>query len=227
MKTVVISLGGSIIVPGEIDTRLVKNFIKLISAQTRKGHNFFIITGGGATARQYQKALREIANASADDLDWIGIAGTRINAKLLALSFGNIARQQIITDPTKRVGGLKKVNLVSGWKPGRSTDDDAVRIAKLYGARTIINLSNIDYVYSADPRKDKNARKFERMTWTQYLKQFGSKWKPGGNYPFDPVAAELAKNSRIKVIVLNGHKLENLKNYFAGRKFRGTIISPA
>lgn len=222
--TYVISLGGSILVPDEIDVKFLKRFIRLIVSETRTGHRFFIITGGGAECRKYQKALRVLIKASAFDLDWLGIATTRLNAEFLAYAFGKHARRQIITDPTKRASGLKKINLVSGWKPGRSTDDDAVRIARLYGAKTVINLSNIDYVYTADPSKNKNVKKIERMSWAEYIKQFGRKWNPGGNYPFDPVAAKLAKSSGIKVVVMNGRKLENLQNIFANKPFSGTII---
>ncbi|MBI4050015.1 MAG: UMP kinase [Candidatus Doudnabacteria bacterium] len=204
--TYVISLGGSIIVPDEIDVVFLRRFIRRISSEIRRGHRLFIVTGGGATCRKYQSALKEISKSTSENLDWLGIETTKLNAHLMRLAFGN------------------KVNISGGDKPGRSTDYEAVRMAKRHGAKTVINLSNIDYVYSADPKKNKSAKKFEQLTWTQYLKQFGRKWKPGANYPFDPVAAALAKKYKITAVIMNGRKLENLKNLFANKPFRGTII---
>lgn len=220
----VISLGGSIIVPDEIDTRFVKKFTTLILREVKKGHKFFVVTGGGATARKYIKALRVFRRVPDRDLDWIGISATKMNAQLLLSAFGPAARKKLIVDPSHRFGDLKKINLVSGWKPGWSTDYVATRIAQTYGLKMILNLSNIDYVYTADPRRDKHAKKILQMTWTRFRKQFGSTWDPGANVPFDPVAAKLAQRLGLRVILLNGKKFKNLENLFRARRFKGTII---
>lgn len=220
----VISLGGSIIVPDEIDTSFVKSFVNLIAGEVKKGHTFFIVTGGGSTARKYIKALRDFGRIPNDDLDWLGISATKMNAQLTLSAFRGQARKHIITDPSDKKTDLKKINLVSGWRPGWSTDYVAVRIAQTYGIKTVLNLSNIDYVYDRDPRKYKNARRFVHMTWAEFRKQFGSKWDPGANVPYDPVGVKLAQKLGITVVVLNGQKLGNVKKYFAGRKFQGTVI---
>jgi uridylate kinase len=108
--------------------------------------------------------------------------------------------------------------------PGRSTDDDAVRLAHIYGAKTVINLSNIDYVYTKDPRKFKDAKKIESISWEDFRKIVGNKWDPGKNAPFDPTAAKTAEKNRMKVIIANGKNLKNLKDILGNKKFRGTTI---
>lgn len=222
----VISLGGSLIVPEEIDTSFVKRFVKSVEIEAAKGHRFFIVTGGGSTARKYIRALKKIGKSvPAEDLDWLGIAATKMNAQLLLSLFGKKARRHLITDPSERKTDLKKINLVSGWKPGWSTDYVAVRIAQTYGVKTVINLSNIDYVYDFDPRTNRKAKKIELMTWAQFLRQFGTKWDPGANFPFDPVAAKLAKKHGIKAVVMNGGSLKNLQQYLKNRRFLGTTIA--
>src|SRR3989344_8222709 len=158
-KLFVLSLGGSLIVPEEIDVNFLKNFRKLIFGQIRKGHRFIISTGGGKPCRKYQKALETTSKASNKDLDWMGIYTTWTNAQLIRLAFGSLAHSKIITDPNKKTAFKEKILLAGGWMPGRSTDDDAVRLAKIYGANTIINLSNIDFVYTKDPKKFKTAKK--------------------------------------------------------------------
>lgn len=221
----VISLGGSIIVPREINLKFIKKFTKLISRLAKKGHIFFIVTGGGSTARSYQVTARKLSKKVSDfDLDWMGISATKLNAQLLNSAFGKLARKGIINDPREAMKTLRKVNVVSGWKPGWSTDYVAVRIAQTYKVKTVMNFSNVDYVYEADPKLHKKAKKFKKLSWRQYLKKFGTAWDPGANVPFDPVGAKLAHKLGIKVIVMNGLNLRNFRNFLSQKSFRGTVI---
>lgn len=205
-----ISLGGSIINPGNIDTGFLREFKLSIMRRVKRGDRFFIVTGGGQVARDYQQAIRGLGRVTAADLDWIGIAATKLNAELLRVLFG-------------RLSG-KKIFVFSGTKPGWSTDYIAVRVAKTNKVKRVINLSDVDFVYTADPKKNKTARPMKQMTWQEFLRQFGSKRQPGGHYPFDPVAAAYAKRNKIAVVILNGRKLKNFESYLSGRPFRGTEI---
>ncbi len=223
-KLFVISLGGSLINPGEVDVKFLKDFRRLILAKVKKGNRFILITGGGALCRHYQQALSKIARPSATDLDWLGIYTTRLNAQLIRLMFNKLTHASIVEDPNKTLRFNEKVLVGGGWTPGRSTDDDAVRLAKIYGAKVIINLSNIDYVYTKDPKKFKNAKKIENISWNNYLKLIGKTWRPGANLPFDPTAAKFAKQNKLKVIIANGKNLRNLKNILSEKKNIGTII---
>jgi uridylate kinase len=224
-KLFVISLGGSLINPGQVDAEFLKKFRKLIIAQTKKGSRFILIAGGGALCRHYQIALRGIVKPSNNILDWMGIYTTRVNARLVQLMFGNLACEDIVKNPTKKIVFNKKVLVASGWKPGRSTDFVAVTLGRVYGSSTVINLSNIDYVYTKDPRKFKDAKKIENISWTDFRKIVGNKWDPGKNAPFDPTAARQAQKNRLRVIIANGKNLENLKNILEEKKFIGTVIN--
>ena len=62
------------------------------------------------------------------------------------------------------------------------------------------------------------------MNWQEFRKLVGSKWDPGANVPFDPVAAKWAEKIEAEVSVLNGINLANVKKCIRGEKFRGTII---
>lgn len=220
----IISLGGSLINPGRVNTGFLKNFRRLILGEVKKGNRFILITGGGKPARDYLKALKSLGNRSGGDLDWMGIFGTRFNAQLVRLMFGRFAHPKIVEDPNKKVLFKEKILVAGGWMPGRSTDDDAVRLANIYGSKTVINLSNIDYVYNKDPREFKTAKKIESISWVNFRKIVGNEWDPGKNSPFDPTAAKLAQSIGLKVIIANGKNLNNLKNILAGKKFKGTTI---
>ncbi len=224
MPNYIISVGGSLVAPDAVDIGFVKKLAKFISVLAGRGNNFFIVTGGGHLARKYQAAARQIGKISNADLDWLGIAATKANAELLRTAFGKSAHQFIASNPTKKIKSAQKIIIFSGWKPGASTDYDAVKIAETYGIKTVINLSNIDYVYDSDPRKNKKAKKVTKMTWKQFKKLFGSVWNPGANIPFDPVAARSAEKLGLQVVILNGRNLKNFQNFLIGKKFRGTII---
>jgi uridylate kinase len=221
---VVISLGGSTIVPEEIDIDFLKEFRKLILKYVKKGMTFVLISGGGRSARHYQHAASKIARLNAEDLDWIGVHSTRLNAQLLRTIFRDIAYQRVIKDPTKPIETKKKIIIAAGWKPGFSTDYDAVLLAKNLGVDTVVNMSNVPYVYDKNPKKFKNAKPLKELSWVDYIKMVGMEWRPGRNVPFDPIASTEAHKSEIKVIVM-GNDLKNFENFLLGRKFEGTVIS--
>jgi len=222
LKTpIIISLGGSLVIPGEIDVKFLTEFKKLILKHVALGETFILIVGGGVTARKYITALKSLSKTSNDDLDWMGIEATRLNAKLVQISFGKKAHTEIVTDPNKKLNFNESILISGGWKPGRSTDDCAVRLAKTYGAKVIINLSNIDYVYDKDPKKYKDAKKIESISWKDFRKITGNKWVPGKNLPFDPTAAKTAQENKVKVIIAN---FKNLNNILNGRPFKGTVV---
>jgi uridylate kinase len=223
-KIFVISLGGSLLVPGEIDINFLRKFKSIIEREIKFGKKFIIIVGGGKTARNYQNAAKSLTKVSNEDLDWLGIHATRINAHLLLTIFRKFAYYRIIKNPKEKVVFKEKILIAAGWKPGFSTDHDAVLLAKTYDSDTIINLTNVDYVYDKDPNKFKDAKPFKEISWKDYLKLIDQKWIPGMSAPFDPVASKLAQKFRIKVIIINGRRIKNLKNYLENKKFTGTII---
>ena len=222
-KTVVLSLGGSLIVPDKIDIDFLKEFKKTIDRYIENDHKFAIICGGGKIARDVQQAASEILKIGNEDLDWLGIYATRLNAKLISTIFRNESKGEVIDDPNEKIAFGRSVIVAAGWLPGRSTDYDAVIIAKNLGIREVINMSNVDYVYDKDPKKYKDAKRIEKAGWEDFGRLMAQKWEAGMNAPFDPVAAKEAKKSGIRVFII-GKDLKNLENLLDGKKFKGTAI---
>jgi len=224
-KTYVISIGGSLIVPPEgVDWHFLKEFRALILEKIKKGHKFFLIAGGGKTCRNYVEAASRVVKIERDDLDWLGIHATRLNAHLLRTIFRDQANPEIIKNPTFRLYSDKSVMVASGWKPGWSTDYVATIIAQEYDAKTIINLSNIDYVYDKDPNKHADAKTMPKMSWLEFRKLVGNKWSPSLNAPFDPIAAKKAQELGLEVVIMNGKNIDNFKKCLEGKKFIGTVV---
>jgi len=224
-EIIVISLGGSLIIPDDIDVDFLKDFKELIVAQINIGKKFVIVTGGGKICRKYQKVAKEISNPSNDDLDWIGIASLRLNAQLLRVIFRDYTHPKIIKDTDEHIDFDLPLVVGSANKPGHSTDWVAVVLAKNIGTKKVINLSNTDYVYDFDPNVNKNAKKIEKISWTEYRKLIPKDWNPGLSTPFDPIASGVAEEEGMEVVIMNGKPIENLANYLKGEKFLGTVIS--
>jgi uridylate kinase len=226
MKEVVLSLGGSLIVPDKVDVGFLKKFRALVFRYVKKGYRFYIITGGGRVCRDYQAAANAVRPLSTDELDWIGIHVTRMNADFIRTLFKPYSWKHILGDPAKRMELTKKDRVIvgAGWLPGWSSDYDSVVIAKTYGVKTVINLTNVDYAYDKDPSKFKGAKRLENLSWKAFIKIVGTKWRSGMHAPFDPVASRFASKKGIRVIITNGRDLKNLERHLQGKAAKGTVI---
>jgi uridylate kinase len=223
--SIIISLGGSMIVPDSIDVDFLKDFKKLILEHSSQGKKFIIVCGGGGTNRKYNQAAQEITNPSNTDLDWIGIATIMLNAELLRVIFGENVHPKAIADLSKLPDTEKPIIIGGALEPGHSSDMDSVEAAISVGAKSIINLSNVDYVYDSDPRKNPDAKKFEKISWKDYRALIPTEWTSKLSSPFDPMASKKAEEHGISVAIMNGKPIENLAKYLSGEPFTGTIIS--
>ncbi len=224
-ETIIISLGGSLIVPDGVDTNFLKEFKELILSHIENGKKFIIVTGGGKVARVYQDAAKNLSKPQSEDLDWIGISALRLNGELVRVIFEDKAHSEVICNLSEDFPTTKPVIIGAAYRPGHSTDWDAVLAAKKVGAKRIINLSNIDHVYDSDPRHNPNAKKFEHLSWAEYLNLIPRDWKPGLSTPFDPTASTDAMVAGLEVVIMNGKPIDNLANYLNSEKFLGTVIS--
>jgi uridylate kinase len=227
--TTVISLGGSIVVPDKVDVSFVRSFATRMRQRLEADGEWrlALVSGGGATARRYQAAAREVdPECDTATLDWIGVAATRINAEVVRSAFGELAPDPVVTNPEHPGDLAGRVIVGGGWKPGFSTDNVSVRLAETLGARTLINLSNIAKVYTADPREDPTARPLDTVSWADFRRIVGEEWVPGKNTPFDPVATRRAAELSMTVIAADGRDLDNLDAILDGKAFTGTTIGP-
>ncbi|MFA6392272.1 MAG: UMP kinase [Patescibacteria group bacterium] len=223
-EKIIISLGGSIIVPDEVNATFLKKFRELILQNLKNYSKIVIVAGGGKVCRRYNAAAEKVTKISHEDLDWLGISATKLNAELIRVIFGTLAYEKVLDNPHQKINTKKQIIIGSGYIPGSSSDLDAVILAEQYGAKTVINLSNISHVYDKDPRKHKDARKIGVMSWQEFKKVIGGKFVPGMNAPFDPVAAKRAEKAGIRVVVMKGTNLANFKRFLQKKPFSGTVI---
>lgn len=222
-----ISVGGSVIHPDTgINTKFLSGFNSLIRKQIAKGRRFFIMVGGGHIGREYQYAAHSIkSELSNEDKNWLGIHGTRLNAQLIRTMFADLAYPKIIlnVNESEEVDNHKLI-IGAGSMPGASTDLDMIRLSEKIKPELIISLLNVKMIYDADPKILPRANPIIQMKWSDYQEMIGEWWNPERQLPFDPFAAQLAKNIGLKVIFAEGKNFSNLENILEKKKFKGTLI---
>lgn len=230
MSTKILSVGGSIVAPDYPDTEFITQFVSMITEflSEHSGDRLILVIGGGGPARIYQKAFRDIAQTTeqneTDAADWIGIMATRLNAQLIKASFGKLCTDAVVTNPTATTEFSGRILVAAGWKPGFSTDNDAVLLAEQFNADTVVNLSNIEKVYTDDPRTNPDAQPLDTISWGDFRKMVGDEWIPGKNCPFDPIASKKAEALKLKVICAGGKNIANTKAILEGKNYVGTTI---
>jgi len=221
---IVISLGGSVMVPDEIDKDYIQKFAKL-ARELHKKHQLAIVTGGGRTARKYIEPAREFG-ASEVFCDLIGIGATRLNARLLSAAIGAEANMEPPKDHMDALKALDfgKIAVMGGTEPGHSTDAVAALFAEYMRADLFINVSDIDGIYDKDPKKNKDAKRLDRLSIDGLVDMIKSKSVGAGKYELiDILAVKVIQRSKIKTIFISKDP-DNLRNAIDGRKFVGTAI---
>ncbi len=225
-KVVVISLGGSLIIPNKVDVKFLKEFKKIILKNSKK-YKFIIVCGGGSIARKYISALEsQRANTKLQSL--AGIGSTRMNARFMSYFF-NINPEKGIPHKMKDIKKyLRKQKVVFcgalEYKPNQTSDSTSAEIAKKFKA-DFINLTDVDGLYDKNPKKFKKTKLISKTTWKKFDKMANKiKFKPGQHFVLDQTASKIIRENKITTYIL-GKNLNNLDNLLKEKKFKGTIIS--
>jgi uridylate kinase len=225
MKTVVISLGGSILIPS-LESHTIREYVPVLKKIAQK-HRLFVVVGGGGEARRYIGVLRDLGIDEGTS-DEIGILITRLNATILISALGEAAYPKVADShaEAKKYGESGKIVIMGGITPGQTTDAVAAVLSERVGASVFINATSVDGIYSADPKKDPAATRFDVLTPKQLLDIVGSAGLgAGSNIVLDIVAARVVERSHIPLVVLDGREPKNLSNAILKGKFRGTVVT--
>ena len=225
MKTIVISLGGSVLVP-DIGDNNIEQYRDILSS-LKDTCNIYIVVGGGGEARRYIGAARalDIDEGTADE---IGILVTRLNARLLMLALGRESYPDIPESYNDALiaGESGKIVVMGGVTPAQTTDAVAAVLAERAGADLLINATAVDGIYTADPRKDAAATKIPTLTPDELIGIVqGGRMDAGSNNVIDLVAAKVIQRSRIPMVVLDGRDPEGLLALIQKGVNTGSLVS--
>jgi len=224
-KVIVISLGGSLIVPDKVDIKFLKEFKKIILSNSQK-YKFIIICGGGSIARTYISALRNL-NINKKFQSLSGISATRMNARFMNYLF-NIDPKQGIPHKLRTLKryARKQDIVICGaleYKTDQTSDGTASEIADYFKA-DFINLTNVQGLYDKNPKENKNAKFIPEITWKDFDKMANkTKFTPGQHFVLDQSASKIIQENKITTYIL-GKNIKELNNLLKGKKFKGTTI---
>ncbi len=224
-EVIVFSLGGSLIVPDNVDYLYLHKFEYFIK-NLLKNYKIVIVTGGGKTARTYIKAL-DHEKLGDPFVSLVGIMSTKLNARLVA-GFFNLKNEipDSLVDVKKQ---LNKNNIVVcgalGFQPKMTSDGDAAQISEYLKAKLFVNLTNVDGLYDKNPLKYKTAKLTTQLDYKSFLQIVNKiKYEAGQHFILDQAAAKIITKAKIKTLIINGNKLENINYYLNNKKFLGTLI---
>lgn len=221
----VVSLGGSVLVPGEGDPKYIKSLAQAL-IQLSRTYQIFLVTGGGRLARYYIETGRSLG-MDERSLDELGIAITRLNARLLIQALGGRAAPSVPEDYTEAERAASEYDIVvmGGQRVSITTDGVAAELADAIGASRLVNATVVDGVYTSDPKTNPGASRIEKITYDELIRIAGEPTGLAGpSMVFDPYAARLVKESRIPLYVVQGRDISALKAAIGGREFSGTIV---
>jgi uridylate kinase len=226
MDCVVVSLGGSILVPGERDVEHFSDLAALMRSLAKEYH-LVLICGGGKVARYYISTGRELGGPR-EKLDEMGIEATRLNARLLQIALSNDAADSLprTVDEAVKEARKGKILVMGGTSPGHTTDAVAAMAALRLGAVRIVNATSVDAAYSTDPRKHADAERYSKLTHKQlyHLVDKGLH-SAGPSDVFDRAGAEVAMRANIPIYIVNGRDLGELRAAVRGEKIMGTVVA--
>lgn len=221
---VVVSIGGSILIPGNNDSEYISKLADMLKAVC-DDVQIAIVVGGGKTARYYAETGRALGG---DDyqLDILGIGATRLNAQLLSLALGDMP-DRIAEDPEKLASSSApgKIVVMGGTVPGHTTDAVAAMVAKAMKADRIVNATSVDAVYTDDPRKNPDAKKILNMTIDELGDIVYKEHGASKSSVFDPLGVRLAKENRIDILIVDGRNVDELRNAILGNPINGTTVN--
>jgi uridylate kinase len=222
---IVVRIGGSV-VASPINTELMGEYADIIKTVRQQGHEVAVVVGGGVLAREFIGVARNLG-LDMTAQDEIAISCSRLFAQLFLKKLGDAAcsKVAITLDDAAQCLGEGKVVVMGGLKPGITTDTVAALVAERVNAELLVKGTDQDGVYDKDPRKHPDAVKLDRLSIEDLAKVFEeSVHKAGIHQIIDPEAIKVLKRKRLKLVVVNGFKPENLLAAIKGENV-GTVIN--
>lgn len=218
-------IGGSIIA-SPINSALISKYVNLLKGLKKQGHEVAVVVGGGALAREFIGVAKDLGLDERAQ-DEVAISVSRVFAQLFLQKLGELGCEAVPLTIEDAVKCLRegKIAVMGGLKPGMTTDTVAALIVEQVNADLFVKATDQEGIYNKDPRRYADAVKLEHLSFEDLSRVFAeNKHKAGIHQILDPEAVKILKKERVKVIVVNGFKPENVSVAVKGEKV-GTLIA--
>ncbi len=222
---IVLRIGGSV-VASPVNTDLMNKYAEMVQTLKTQGHEVAVVVGGGALAREFIGIAKKLG-LEEQAQDEVAISVSRLFAQLFLKTLGEIGCEKVVVtlDGAADCLNTGKILVMGGLKPGITTDTVAAFAAERVKADLLVKGTDQDGVYNKDPRKHADAVKLDRLSFDDLTEVFSeSKHKAGIHQIVDPEAVKVMKRGRMKLIVVNGFKPENILAAVNGESV-GTVVN--
>ncbi|MBL7072177.1 MAG: UMP kinase [Candidatus Omnitrophica bacterium] len=212
-----------------VDPEVVKSISLEIKEISKSSAEIAVVIGGGNIFRGLSAAAKGMDRSTAD---YMGMLATMLNGLALqdalekagvdtrvltAIDMCELAEPYIRRRAVRHMEKKRVVIFVCGTgNPYFTTDTAAALRAIEIGADMVLKATKVDGVYSKDPVKYKDAKKFEKLDYMEVLK---NKLKV-----MDSTAVSLCMDNSLPIVVFNMKKKGNIKRAILGEKI-GTMIA--
>ena len=231
-RRVVVKLSGEYLAGSQgfgLDQATVDRVAGELIAARGLGTEIAVVVGGGNIVRGVEVSARGVSRPTGDTM---GMLATIMNCLALEAAIerkGTPARTlsafvmpeicELFTRPaTHKYLAEGRIVLLGGGtgNPFFTTDTTAVLRAAEIDAKAVLKATNVDGVYSADPKKDPSARRFDRLTHSQAIE--------GGYKVMDATAFALARETSLPIIVFSIAEAGSIGAILEGRG-HGTVVA--
>jgi uridylate kinase len=221
---IVLRIGGSV-VASPVNTELMSKYTDVVKKLKEQNHEVAVVVGGGTLAREFISIAKNLG-LDMRAQDEIAISVSRLFAQLFLKKLGNLACDKVALTLEDAATCLSngKIVVMGGLKPGITTDAVAALVAEHVGGELLVKGTDQDGIYSKDPRKYADAVQLDRLSFDDLQGVFSeSRHKAGMHQIVDPEAVKVLKRERVKLVVVNGFKPENILLAVQGAKV-GTVV---
>ena len=221
---IIVRVGGSV-VGSPLNASLIGKYVDLLKSLKQQGHEVVAVVGGGSLAREFIKIAANLGLEEAQK-DWAAIHVSRLFAQLFVLGLGDegCGKVPVSLDEAEECLSSGKIVVLGGLRPGMTTDSVAALVGERVNADLLVKGSNIDGIYNKDPRKYFSAKRLDLVKFEDLGKIFEADSHCAGiNQVIDPEAIKILSRSRLRTIVVDGYKSQNVLDAVNGKKI-GTVV---
>jgi uridylate kinase len=221
---IIFRIGGSV-VASPINTDLMSKYVEILKSLKVQGHEVVVVVGGGTLAREFIGIAKNLG-LEMPEQDEIAISVSRLFAQLFLKKFRDLACDKVALTLGEAADCLDegKIVVMGGLKPGITTDAVAALVAERVGADLLVKGTDQDGIYDKDPRKYADAVKMDRLSFDDLQSVLSEAvHKAGIHQIIDPEAVKVLKRKRVKLIVVNGFKPDNILAAVKGEKVGTTV----
>jgi len=225
---VVIKVGGHLVCPeGGPDPAYISGLASTLRACARETEAMIVVVGGGTIARRYIEVARALG-VGEGGCDALGILVSRVNASLVSAAYWGGVPQPVAEtlEDAVRTARAEGVAFMGGLQPGQSTTTVAALAAEALPADLLVIATDVEGVYTSDPRRDPSAKLLRRVSVRELRRMFSRVDRAGGYKLLDPYTLDILERSRIRARVVCGSPPSNILAAVRGEDV-GTLVEPA